>query len=251
MKDGEFSFRQAYGEPASLINPSNISRMWRAVSMLSLNEYTITDELPFSFLPKEKVSLSDLMAVLRDHYEGTELDLTNHYANANPHYTKNDPICSPTTQYGFVAQLRNYLPVEMGAVMWIAPFRPCIHPFVPWYLGINEIPRGYYRGTAATALEQHFNIPGDLYQENDSLAFWQFTRHMKTVDQEYGRQYKKEHGRSTSFERSLMQKQVALERDILYNYRDEPFKMREKLTMFTQEAAYDALKLIQGKYKGR
>jgi len=25
------------------------------------------------------------------------------------------------------------MPVEIGAVLWIAPRRPCIQSFIPWY----------------------------------------------------------------------------------------------------------------------
>jgi dipeptidase len=243
-KDGEFNFRKAYSDPSLLEHPSNINRMWRAISMTSLYEFKITDELPFAFLPREKISLTDLMGVLRDHYEGTPLDLTNNYQDTNPHFTANDPVCSPTTQYGFVAQLRNYMPVEIGAVLWIAPFRPCVHPFIPWYAGIDEIPAGYFKGNVSTALEQHFNIPEDLYIENDSLAYWYFVKHMNYIDEDYGKRFKKERNRSESYERSLMQKQIPFERDLLYNYRNDPFVLKEKLTGFTSESAQGALKLF-------
>ena len=118
-KDGEFSFKKAYGTPGSRTHPDNVKRQWAALTKLTQRKYAIeADSLPFSATPKEgKISLQDLFAILANHYEGTEVD----GRKANPRDKSHlSGICHDGTQYGFVAQLRAGMPAEIGAVMWLA-----------------------------------------------------------------------------------------------------------------------------------
>ena len=59
----EFNFRLAYGKPSSINSMVNIARNWGATNILSSTKYELSDEFPFSFVPKEKVSIQDLMNV--------------------------------------------------------------------------------------------------------------------------------------------------------------------------------------------
>ncbi len=244
-KDGVFNFRRAYTAPDKLVHKSNISRMWKGINALALNKYDLDDEFPFSFLPERKVSLSDLMELLRDHYEGTPLDLTHEYKDGNPHFTANDPICSPTTQYGFIAQLRNYLPADLGAVLWIAPYRPCVHPFVPWYCGVTEIPEPYQKYPLPLALVNHFNPPADLYTVTDSLAYWYFYNHAQQIDESYGELSEKARKKSISFEKESIRRQAAFERVTLFKYKNDTAALQQRVTEFTTQAARNVLKLFK------
>ena len=125
--EGPFIFSKVYSAPRSLNSKGNIYRMWRGVNLLSEKNWNIEDEFPFSFKPRRKIGITDFTEVLRDHYEGTDL----YSKNQNPHISRHRSICANTTQYGFVAQLRSNMPVEIGAVLWIAPRRPCIQSFIP------------------------------------------------------------------------------------------------------------------------
>ncbi len=244
-RDGEFSFRKAYGSPDKLVHKSNISRRWKGINAVSLYEYKLEDEFPFACLPKKKISPADLMNLLRDHYEGTPLDLTHGYRDGNPHFTENDPICSPTTQYGFVAQLRNYLPAGMGTVLWIAPYRPCVHPFTPWYCGLTEIPGPYMKYPADEALENHFNPPDDLYTVNDTHAYWYFHEHARKVDEAYGELSGKARKASEAFEKKLLRRQAAFENEALFEYKNDEAALKREVTDFTNQAATDVLKLFK------
>jgi dipeptidase len=141
--NGPFNFREAYSSSRSLKSKTNIYRMWRGTNLLSEVEYDVDDDFPFSFDPEKNIGVWDFMIVVRDHYEGTDL----HIDNQNPHMSNIRSICSNTNQYGFVAQLRSEMPVEIGALLWIAPRRPCIQSFIPWYSGITKVPDGFGRNT--------------------------------------------------------------------------------------------------------
>jgi dipeptidase len=245
QKDGKFNFRKSYAAQGSLEHIVNIARMWRGVNALSLKQYAIEDSFPFAFLPKEKVTLQSLMSILRDHNEGTEYDLSKDYATGSPHNINSPNICASHTQYGFVAQLRGYMPAAFGCVLWISPFRPCVHPFIPWYNDISESPKGYFRGDYVSAVKEHFKAPVDLYDRTDSLAFWTFVIHMEAVDQNYGSLIKKEKKKRDAIENQYINAQSRFEQNLIFKYQNNPDELRKKLTEYTSEAAQKTWKEYQ------
>ena len=139
-KDGEvFNFREVYGKANNLTHPHNINRKWAGMRHFSDKDWQLNESFPFSFVPSQKVTLEKMFTILEDHYDGC--NLTDHTVEegGNPHNSDARTICCESTQYGFVAQLRAEMPKEIGNVLWIAPFRPCTQPYIPWYLGMTEI----------------------------------------------------------------------------------------------------------------
>lgn len=206
--DGEFSFRDAYGLPESQNSPENIHRKWRGVNLLAEKQDAMDNEFPFSFVPGKKLSLKDLIAVLRDHYEGTELDRTENYKNGSPNLMNSSTICAFHNQYGFVTQLRNWLPIEIGCVMWLAPRRPDVQAFIPWYSGIEKIPDGFFAGDYKSAIQTHFS---SSKEEHSNLAFPQFSRLAEKVDQNYEALFPIVREQQDSLEHHLLEQQAGFE----------------------------------------
>lgn len=244
-RDVRFHFAKSYSHPSALSNNGNIHRMWRGVNLLADQTYAISAEFPFAFKPKQKISLSKLQQVLRDHYIGTELDKTNHYRLGNPLQLNGATICASTTQYGFVAQLRQWLPVELRAVLWLAPHRPDCQAFIPWYLGCTQMPDGYAIGNFQSALEHHFRVPKSFYEPNDSLAFWPFTRLAEKVDENYGQRIVRVRKRWASLERELLAEQRGFEEKVARALSENPDRGRELLTQYTQKQAATAWKIAR------
>ncbi len=180
--DGNFNFRLAYGKPSSINSIRNMARNWGATNLLSSAEYELSDDFPFSFIPKKKISIQDLMNVLRHHYEGTSLE---DKTISSPHDYNIIPICRIDTQYGFIAQLRNWLPYEIGSVLWLAPRRPCTQIFIPWYFGITKIPPGFSIGNYVSALENHFVKYDDIKNETGTHNFWNYVNYAEGIDKNY------------------------------------------------------------------
>ena len=99
--DGKFHFARVYSDSGNLNHNGNIHRMWRGVNFIACNNFAINDSFPFSLKPEKKISLRDLMKVLRDHYEGTELDYSQNYEQGNPYKLNHSTICAGSNQYGF------------------------------------------------------------------------------------------------------------------------------------------------------
>jgi dipeptidase len=156
-----FSFRLAYSAPKPLAAVSNIARHWQGINLLSAHHYALNDTMPFAFRPKEKITKEDLFAVLSSHYENTGLD-PGYAIHPDPHKNDTMRICSGRNQYGFVALLRDNMPVAVGAVMWLAPQHPCMQPFIPWYCGIQSVPAAYSDHDAGYALAHHYDTAREM-----------------------------------------------------------------------------------------
>ena len=161
-KGDPFVWHDVYGDPGST---ANSLREWRALSLMapSLGLNTTgdakVDRYPFSVKPDQPQTVQGLQAVMRDGYQGTEFDLTEDPA-FNPDGKKSplarpwgppelfdlvgiEPqraLCTPTSGYVIVAQLRDWLPDSVGNCLWFAFGPACTSCFVPVYAGVTELP---------------------------------------------------------------------------------------------------------------
>jgi len=185
QKDGEFNFARIYSDPGDFDHPDNILRQWQGTSLLAARTRKPDSPLPFSFLPRRDIRLNDLFRVLRDHYEGTKYDTSDRYKNGSPNSGKNRTICTESTQFAFVAQLRGWLPAEIASVVWIAPRRPDSNAFSPWYVSLESVPQGFSRENAENGWKNHFApLPVQAF-EDSGLAFNTYARVSDTVDRQY------------------------------------------------------------------
>jgi len=177
-KRGEpFVWHDVYGDPGSTYNSL---REWRAFSlvapslMLKATGDPIMDRYPFSVKPDEPLTVQRLMAVMRDGYEGTEYDLTEHPA-FNPEGKKSPlarpwgptelfdlldiqpqrALCTPTSGYVFVAQLRDRLPDAVGNCLWFAYGPAYTSCFVPIYAGVTDLPDVWDHGPDYTRINRN------------------------------------------------------------------------------------------------
>lgn len=157
-----FLWHEVYGGPG---NRSNSLREWRALSLvapslgLKFTGDAALDRYPFSVKPERPLTVPELMAVMRDHYEGTEFDLTTKPAfqteqGQSPLACPWAPpelldllglkperaIGTPTSGYVFVAQLRTNLPPAIANLLWFAYGPADTSCFVPLYAGITDLP---------------------------------------------------------------------------------------------------------------
>ena len=227
--NGPFIFREAYSDSGSLKSIGNIYRMWRGINMLSEVDYDVEYDFPFSFEPEQKIGVKDFIKVLRDHYEGTDL----HIDNQNPHLSNHRSICSNTNQYGFVAQLRSKMPVEIGAVLWIAPRRPCIQSFIPWYSGITKVPDGFGRNTYDQAIIEHFIPPPDIHTPVPELAYWHYYQESEVNPDDYENYFETKKTEIDAIENSLFKSQDGFEKEVLKTWGIDKEKALQMITDYT------------------
>jgi len=157
-----FVWHDVYGGPG---DRSNSLREWRALSLaapalgLKFTGDPQMDRYPFSVKPDRPLTVARLIDVMRDAYEGTEFDVTSQpafqvEAGRSPLACPWGPpelfellrlkperaICTPTSGYVFVAQLRAELPAAIGNLLWFAYGPADTSCFVPLYAGVSDLP---------------------------------------------------------------------------------------------------------------
>jgi len=242
--DGPFNFRKTYGATNSLTHPGNTSRAWGAYHKFDM-PFDRDDDFPYSFVPKEKISKQKLMDILAYHYEGTDMDKSKNYTLGSPYDMNGSMICGKASVYGFVTECRNWLPVEIGTVMWLAPQWPDIQPFIPWYSGITKVPEGFAKQAYLNELSDHYNPPEDIHDRYDGHAFWSFVELSEWVNEDYGERVIKIRKQKDKLENKLFKKQGKIENMALNKYNKNPDLANEILTRITSALATHSWKMAK------
>ena len=167
-----FRFNEAYCPSTPRNKRYGAARVWsmfrRAAPSLNLSpDYHRAVEgaepYPLWIKPDRKLSLADVFALMRDHYEGTDFDMTRG-VDAGPHGTPNRwrpmywtvdgvehawerPISTQQTGFTFVSQARSWLPDPVGGVLWYGVDDTYFTCYVPLYCGIDALPESYTAGS--------------------------------------------------------------------------------------------------------
>ncbi len=169
------------------------------------------EELPFSVKADKKLSVSDIMALFRETYEGTPWDMTknltvtvkkkdeagnevtetvkssaiNNWMNADIRTLINElkpgtierqrTIAIAGCSYSHVIQCRSWLPDEVGAVAWFSFDNPGQSPRIPIFSGTMSLP-------------QSFRVCGQ-HRYREDAAIWAFreANRLSSVNWERGR----------------------------------------------------------------
>jgi len=237
-KDGEFEFDRVYSDPENYKSMVNILRQWRATNLLAKEKFKVDEPLPFSFIPRRKIRISDCFKVLRDHYEDTEFDLSNYYRNGSPNTTKNRTICTKSTQYSFVAEMRSELPQKISYLVWVALGRPDSNAYSPWYFLISSPPSGYTKGSSTDALETHFSKAKPFFKFDPNYAFCQYAKLSDLVDQDYRNRIKKTRKEWRNFENYVLKNIRKKEKEFNFLYKRNPTIARKIITNYIHNLEY-------------
>ncbi|MEI7662730.1 MAG: C69 family dipeptidase [Bacteroidota bacterium] len=140
----------------------------------------VTNRLPLWVRADSSVSLQQVMAAMRDHFEDTPLDMRFDFGAGPFHlpyrwrpleyhvdsieYCHERAIATQQTGYSFVAQSRNWLPDPLGGIYWFGVDDAAGCVYAPMYCGIREIPSSYAVGN------------GSMVNWSETSAFWTFNQ---------------------------------------------------------------------------
>ncbi|HDZ40850.1 MAG TPA: hypothetical protein ENH59_04125 [Bacteroidetes bacterium] len=250
--NGEFNFRDVYGNPRSAASMSNKGRMWVGVNKLSAGNFDIDDEMPVSFVPEKQVNIDDLIDILGNHYEGTELDDSEQYTLHNPHENKVMNICAGHQQMSFIAELRDGMPVETGCRLWIAPRRGCVHAYMPVYYGIEDFPPSFrYYTDLAMVYEMHFRVPDDMYNRENGKAWWSFMEVTDYVDDDYGSRIENRREYKNKLQGEYFEMVKAFDNDIVKLWHKDKSKALRDISQFNKMIFEKALESNNDYLKGK
>ncbi len=187
-KDGPFRFADIYDPvtPGSLLACEG--RTWsvfrRAAPSLNLSSDYFTAvkgaaPYPLFVKPDKKLSTQDVIALMRDHFDSTDFDMSKGLA-AGPFgcpvrfkplgwkiegdtvnsYDWERPISTQQTAFAFVSQLRSWLPNEIGGIHWYGVDDNYSNVYMPLYACTQKPPKVFKVGSIA--------------EYNAKSAFWVF-----------------------------------------------------------------------------
>jgi dipeptidase len=236
-KDGKFNFRQAYASQGALSNKGNTGRAWSAYSSLE-EDFNRDDNFPFSFKPKKKVSKQKLMDVLAGHSQGMKgMDKTKSCTIGNPYEMNEGMICNGGTIYSFVVESRPWMPVEIGTVMWLAPRRCDVQPFIPWYSGVTEVPDNYAKKGYFNSIQDHYTPPADIHIMDKNLAYWNFEVLSANINLDFVAKYPTAFKKKIKMESSLLKAQDKFEKKALAKYKTDPKQAIQLITEYSNQHA--------------
>ena len=203
-EDKDFSFCDAYAPLDFMGMRGCEARAWSAFNILCDGKFTFEDEngnlvtkdaydyidyamgydktkrFPLFVKPSRKISVKDVADVMRDHYEGTPMDMTQDIGaggNALPYrwrpmgfehngksYMNERAIATQQTGFWFVGQSRGWLPDEIGGLNWFGCDDAATSYLTPIYTSTYEVPECFRVGN------------GDMITYSPTSAFWMTNR---------------------------------------------------------------------------
>lgn len=198
--DSEFSFKKAYN-PADFGTVRGCdARAWSAYNILTDGWFSFFDDngnavtrdaysyldyvlghdldgdIPLFVYPRRKCGVKELANVMRDHFEGTPMDMTQDIGaggNALPYrwrpmefsyegktYINERAIATQQTGFWMVGQARNYVPDVVGGILWFGTDDAATSYLTPVYTSVTMVPDCFKEGN------------GDRLHYSPTASFW-------------------------------------------------------------------------------
>jgi len=139
-----------------------------------------TNRMPLWIKPDNKVDVLELMDHMRNHLEGTELDMAEDMGAGpygNPYrwrpltwkvdgvtYCNERATATQQTGFSFVAQSRSWLPDAVGGINWFGVDDASSSVYFPMYCGSTRVPKSFAVGN------------GKMMDFTNKSAFWVFNQ---------------------------------------------------------------------------
>ncbi|GAB6121893.1 C69 family dipeptidase [Dysgonomonas termitidis] len=248
-KDADFSFAKAY-------NPLDFggqrfceARVWTffnrynkdMAKFVTYAQGKTQEPMPLYIKPDRKLSIADIQEMMRDHYEGTELDWSNDigagpfkspyrwapltWESDSVQYCNERPVATQQTGFVFTSQMRSWLPDPIGGILWFGTDDADQTVFTPMYCSITEIPECYREGN------------GDLYTFSWTSSFWIQNWVSNMVYNKYSYMHPDLEKVQKELESKFFAEQDKTEKEAIALYEKSPAQAVQFLTKYSGEQA--------------
>ena len=189
-KDAEFSFSDIYNPVTFSGARACDARVWAGFMKLNPEEIAVYEDyargdnlkhrMPLWIKPTRKLDVKDVFNLMRDHYEGTSMDMTKD-AGAGPFtcpyrwrpmswdyngvkYIHERATSTQQTGFSFIAQCRSKYPSPIGGIIWFGVDDSYTTIYMPIFCGITKIPHYVAVGN------------GNMITYSPTSAFWLFNQ---------------------------------------------------------------------------
>lgn len=256
-----FRFCYAYA-PESRKSVAARRREWRVFDLVapSLKLDPNDENYPFSVKPDKKVSLTDLVIIFKDYYQGTPYDMTRNITTTNDKgETITSPLANPFmpydqlnlhpisggwyhvdnktghidflgertiarwyTMYATIIQCRSWLPDEVGGVVWLAQDNVASSIYIPIYCSVTDLPVSY-------------KTPGRINGFTRESAWWAFNYLGTVAAQRWGDMHKDIDAVWNPWQQEMFAKQSEIENIALEKLKNSKTDAVEFLTNYTNQ----------------
>lgn len=255
-KDKDFSWRDTYAKPTFGGRRFCDARVWSFFNHFAnnfdkylpwaLGKDKDAEDMPLWIIPNKKVSVQDVMACMRDHYENTPLALDSSSVGGGvwempyrptplrfkvdgKNYFNERPVSTQQTAFSYVAQLRSWLPREVGGVLWFGNDDGNMVAYTPIYCGNTTQPECY-------------NTPGaDAVTFSDKNAFWVCNWVSNMVYPRYNQMFPTLKEVRDSLENSYFANQTSIEKQAIALYNTDKAKAISLLNQYSNDKAQQML----------
>ena len=197
----------------------------------------LKNRMPLYVKPDHKLTLQEVMGLMRDYYQGTELDMTKDMG-AGPYgcivrwrpltwkldgveYFNERAISTQQTGFVFVAQSRPYVPSPLGGIIWFGVDDTYSTVFTPMYTCMTRVPETFAVGN------------GSMMEFNDNSAFWVFNQVSNFAYTRYSDMIVDIQKKQSELENNYVAMVPAIDKVALEMYRTDPAKAVQFLTDFS------------------
>jgi dipeptidase len=250
-KDADFSFCEAYAYPDFSGRRFCEARVWSFFNHFSTDmerylpyaegQVKDAEPMPLWIKPNRKVSVQDIQECMRDHYEGTPFSLDKDpgqgvwnmpyrptpltYKVDGKEYFNERPTSTQQTAFSYVAQLRSWLPRQIGGVLWFGNDDGNMVAYTPIYCGNTSQPECY-------------NTKGaDAVTFSMKNAFWVCNWVSNMVYPRYSLMFGSLKSVRDSLETSYFSAQAEIERKAMVLYDENPSLAIDFLTDYSIDKA--------------
>ena len=266
-EDKDFSFCDAYAPLDFGAMRGCEARAWSAFNILCDGKFTFMDEngnevtkdaydyidyamgwdktkrFPLFVKPARKISMKDVADVMRDHYEGTPMDMTQDIGaggNALPYrwrpmgfeyegqkYVNERAIATQQTGFWFVGQSRGWLPDVIGGVIWFGCDDAATSYLTPIYTNTQAIPESFRVGN------------GNMITYSPTSAFWMTNRVANACYKAYNIMFPTVDAEIDAWENAMMEAVIAADNEALKLYNAAQEKPRKQIRRSSSKKVSD------------
>ena len=255
-EDKDFSFCDAYAPLDFSGMRACEARAWSAFNILCDGKFTFMDEngnevtkdaydyidyamgydtskrFPLFVKPSRKLNVKDVADVMRDHYEGTPMDMTTDIGaggNALPYrwrpmgfeyegkkYINERAIATQQTGFWFVGQVRSQYPDQIGAINWFGCDDAATSYLTPIYVSTYDVPECFRVGN------------GDMLTYSPTSAFWMTNRVANACYKAYNIMFPTVDAEIDAWEALMMEETAKADKEALALYEKAAAKPRKQ-----------------------
>ena len=208
--------------------------------------YDLINRMPLYIKPDKKLSVHDVIELMRDYYQGTKMDMTKDFGAGSYscivrwrpltwkvdsiEYFNERAVSTQQTGFTFVAQSRSWLPNPIGGIFWFGVDDTYSNVYSPMYCGITKVPETYAVGN------------GSMMVFSDNSAFWAFNQVSNFAYTRYSDIIKEIQPVQRELETKYIETIPNIDKEASELYKKKPAKALEYITNYSVNTGNETVK---------